>query len=152
MVFGSAQTDNIATGGGNDSVLAGDGTDTAWGGTGNDYLDMGAGNDRGSGADGGDTVLGGEGNDEVTGEADNDVIYGGAGNNFIRVHNESQFDLDTPDLDDFSFALDDETTGVQLVRGTTVLAVLQGLSATDIPAIKLLITEPTAGSLPEWSP
>ncbi|MBQ0803814.1 MAG: Hint domain-containing protein [Sulfitobacter sp.] len=67
-VTGSDGGDNISTGGGDDSVAAGGGNDTIAGEGGNDILDGGAGDDLLDGGDGNDSLDGGDGNDVISGD------------------------------------------------------------------------------------
>lgn len=67
-VTGSDGGDNISTGGGDDSVAAGGGNDTIAGEGGNDTIDGGLGDDVLDGGDGADSLDGGDGNDVISGD------------------------------------------------------------------------------------
>ena len=89
---GTAQGDtyvsieNVATGGGDDTIIGNaannklvglSGDDTLRGGAGNDELDDGHGNDTLEGGDGDDVLLNVEGNDNLSGGPGNDVLWAG---------------------------------------------------------------------------
>lgn len=84
-VTGSDGDDNVKTGDGNDSVVAGGGDDTIAGeggddsisgGSGEDNLDGGAGNDTLDGGADDDTLTGGDGRDSLEGGDGDDVLFG----------------------------------------------------------------------------
>lgn len=75
--------ENVAGGGGKDS-LAGDGAvNDIDGGAGNDSLSGRGGDDRLVGGEGADTLIGGAGNDDLAGGAGNDRFIGGEGNDTL---------------------------------------------------------------------
>ncbi|WP_412551734.1 Ig-like domain-containing protein [Shimia sp. MIT910701] len=97
----------IATGGGNDTVVGSDQTGQQTNGVNQnryDY-DLGAGNDSFTGAGvsvdvvfgglGSDTILGGDGNDTLEGGAGGDLIDGGDGSDLIFLRAGDQSELDT---------------------------------------------------------
>ncbi len=110
LIVGSALSDVIVSGGGNDEVyamechdticlgdgddyaygsfgydvvLGGDGTDSIHGGPNSDKLHGGAGGDYITGGDKSDRLFGDDGDDSLHGEAYSDLIYGGRGNDLI---------------------------------------------------------------------
>jgi Ca2+-binding RTX toxin-like protein len=115
-----ADVENIATGGGNDTVNAdtslanaafaanqlslGGGNDTGKGGEGIDSLDGAGGDDTLTGGPANDGVTGGPGHDTLTGDAGNDTVSGGAdsdpkidggtGDDFLP----QEFTVDGPDV------------------------------------------------------
>ena len=105
---GTAQGDtyvsveNVATGGGDDTIIGNAannelkgfyGDDTLRGGAGNDELDDGPGNDTLEGGDGDDVLLNVEGNDSLSGGPGNDVLWAGGS----RAALEGVSDNDTLD-------------------------------------------------------
>ena len=76
-VWGNQLSDQVAAGGGNDSV---------YGYAGNDFLNGEDGNDTLLGGTGNDSLYGGTGNDLLNGQAGIDYLVGGAGND-TYVHN-----------------------------------------------------------------
>ena len=73
-VSGGRGSDDISTGGGNDTLV---------GGAGDDTLQSGDGNDADQGGVGDDSIVSGAGDDHCAGDDGNDFIDGGAGKNFL---------------------------------------------------------------------
>lgn len=71
--------DSVKGGGGEDVIFTRGGADSLWGGTGNDVLNAGAQEDRLFGEAGSDKLYGGTQNDRLTGGAGRDYLSGGAG-------------------------------------------------------------------------
>lgn len=80
---GTALTDILNTGSGNDILAGLDGADTLSSGAGDDLLAGGDGNDSLYGSDGQDDLLGDAGDDYLDGGSGDDVLDGGAGNDFL---------------------------------------------------------------------
>lgn len=79
FVIGTALGNEIATGGGDNSIDGGDGDDTISAGAGNDTIEGGNGNDGLFGGDGNDSAAGKSGDDTIHGEAGDDILQGGSG-------------------------------------------------------------------------
>ena len=84
-VVGSAGSERISPGNGQDLLYGNFGDDALFGEEGNDWLEGGADRDTLHGGAGQDVALGGTGNDRVNGDADNDLLYGGAGNDILSA-------------------------------------------------------------------
>ncbi len=82
-VFGSADSEVITAGGGNDRLLGNGGDDLLNGGAGDDSLEGSLGGDalNGGSGSGNDVLIGG--NDDVHGNAGNDILSGLGGNDFM---------------------------------------------------------------------
>lgn len=82
FIFGNGGSDTMSGGNGNDTIystnLAGSGGDGA-----GDVMNGGPGNDIMFGSDGNDKLNGGDGNDQLSGNGGNDWLTGGAGNDFL---------------------------------------------------------------------
>ena len=92
-IVGTAQNDNIHSGGGDVNIkgLGGDdkissarGNDTLEGGSGNDRIKGGGGDDNIKGGRGDDTIKGGGGSDNIKGNGGSDVIKAGGGADTIK--------------------------------------------------------------------
>lgn len=83
-VFGGAGDDRLSGLGGADWLFGGDGSDTLIGGEGADTLSGGAGNDTLIGGLGDDLLLSGAGDNVLMGGDGNDTLTGGAGASFLN--------------------------------------------------------------------
>ena len=88
VLIGTEEGEQLAGGGGDDSITAlggddllvgGGGSDSLDGGTGDDILNGGGGADILDGGDGSDVLIGGGGNDILTGGEGDDILNGGGG-------------------------------------------------------------------------
>ena len=79
VLTGSAGSDFVFTGFGNDAITSLGGNDTVFAGRGNDLVQAGDGNDLVAGGGGNDKLFGGTGSDVLAGNLGNDKLYGGAG-------------------------------------------------------------------------
>ena len=86
LVDGGTGNDAIYGGDGNDTITAGDGADVVYGDDGDDTVDGGGGNDTLSGGKGTDIVAGGAGDDLLDGGAGNDTLTGGAGTDTYVIY------------------------------------------------------------------
>jgi Ca2+-binding RTX toxin-like protein len=85
FLFGNNGNDTINGDDGDDEIDGGAGNDILNGGSGNDVIDGGAGNDTISGGDGVDIIYGGAGNDNINGGPGNNIIFGGPVNDTIAI-------------------------------------------------------------------
>ncbi|MEM0989542.1 MAG: Hint domain-containing protein [Pseudomonadota bacterium] len=109
---GSAQSDEIVAGTGDNSIDAGDGDDLVHGGVGNDVIIGGVGNDSAAGGDGSDLIYGGEGDDTLSTGLGNDTLFGGAGNDALsNSAGNDTLDGGTGDDDLIATAGDDHLYG-----------------------------------------
>ncbi len=156
-VTGSDGGDNISTGGGDDSVAAGGGNDTIAGEGGNDILDGGAGDDLLDGGDGNDSIDGGIGNDTLSGGAGNDTINGGDGADSINAGDDAdtitggagQDTIDGGAGDDNIAAGDD----ADVVIGSTGSDTIDGGAGTDsydadgsLPSERIIVNVDDSGN------
>jgi Ca2+-binding RTX toxin-like protein len=86
---GTALTNNITTGKGNDTITSGAGADTINAGAGANKITSGDGDDILTGGDGADTIDGGEGNDNITSAKGADSITAGAGNDTVTTTDDN---------------------------------------------------------------
>lgn len=82
-LIGSAATEIVSGGQGNDSIIAQAGNDTVSGDEDDDDISGDEGNDILNGGDGNDLISGGSGNDAIFGGFDNDLLFGEEGNDYI---------------------------------------------------------------------
>ena len=75
--------ENVAGGGGKDSLAGDDADNDLDGGAGNDVLSGRGGSDKLIGGEGADTLIGGAGNDDLAGSEGNDRFIGGKGNDTL---------------------------------------------------------------------
>ena len=80
---GTAESENLYGGSGDDTLHGEGGNDALWGGDGNDQLFGGDGNDRLYGEAGNDTLDGGDGKDILVGGEGHDTLYGGDGDDVL---------------------------------------------------------------------
>ncbi|MEL7164144.1 MAG: Hint domain-containing protein [Pseudomonadota bacterium] len=92
-VITGAGNDTVTAGSGNDAVASGAGDDSVAGGDGADSVEAGAGRDTIDGGSGNDTLRGGEGNDSVDGGDGVDIIYGGDGNDTLSGNGDGDYIL-----------------------------------------------------------
>ncbi len=83
LLEGGDGDDVIYADAGNDLVLGGNGQDVIYGDGGSDLLSGGSGNDIIYGGDGGDWLAGDEGDDSLYGDGGDDIIDAGAGNDIV---------------------------------------------------------------------
>ncbi len=93
IIDAGAGNDLVMVGVGNDAVAGGDGDDEIYTALGDDIVDAGAGddavflwdgNDQAAGGTGNDTLFGEAGNDKLKGQQGADYIDGGAGNDVVK--------------------------------------------------------------------
>ena len=126
-ILGGAGNDSINGLGSNDALYGEEGDDSLNGHQGNDFLSGGNGNDNVQGQEGDDTILGGAGNDIGEGGAGNDLLQSGAGDDNMQ----GEGDNDTL----FGGSGNDILTGNEgndIVVGGTGNDTLQGADGTDI--------------------
>ncbi|MCC4799500.1 alkaline phosphatase [Enterovibrio norvegicus] len=82
-LYGTNESDNIFSFGGDDVKVGFGGDDNVFGGRGDDLMTGGAGNDFVSGGRGDDVVGGGSGNDILYGGLGNDYVLGGTGDDLL---------------------------------------------------------------------
>ena len=117
---GTAESDRLSGGDGNDVVVGLQGDDSLYGSKGNDSLDGGDGNDYLSGADGDDTLTGGAGDDHLSPADGDDVIHGGAGIDLLNYSGTSaKIVLDLAAGTIACAAGNDTLTGIERVIGST---------------------------------
>ena len=120
ILKGTAGSDRL-TGGDGDDVLTGlQGNDFLYGGKGCDSLDGGDGNDYLSGDDGDDTLNGGAGDDQLFPEDGNDLIQGGSGSDLLNYSGTSaKIVLDLVAGTVICAAGNDTLTGIERVSGSS---------------------------------
>jgi Ca2+-binding RTX toxin-like protein len=88
-IYGGAGNDLLMGGAGADHVYGEAGNDTIYGGTLPDFIDGGDGNDIIHGGDDVDVLIGGDGNDRIYGDANIDELHGDAGNDYLDGGSEA---------------------------------------------------------------
>ena len=97
---GSANSDTVLGGSGDDSCFGDDGNDLLNGEAGNDRLLGGNGDDTVLGGDGNDYIEGGSGNDRIVRSAGRDSIFGGLGTDIVSFEENNcpvELDLSSPE-------------------------------------------------------
>lgn len=98
LVFTGRGNDGVSTEGGNDTILAGLGKDVVHSGDGNDIAIGGGGNDRVFGGNGSDVLAGNLGNDKLYGGNGSDVLISGQGTDFAYGGNGNDIMIFSQDL------------------------------------------------------
>lgn len=108
----STDSQELSSGGGDDSVTGGAGSDTVDAGADNDTVDGGAGADTIDGGSGDDSVGGGNGDDEIFDGLGNDTIGGGEGSDTgIALSGNNSFVEDDEATDSADTSMDDYYAG-----------------------------------------